>query len=531
LAALGGVAAELAGDRATASWPKPIRTWALEGPKPPAELIAEISRESSGDLDVLAQLYEQIVSGRSRRRLGTFFTPPPLVDFMLDRARALIGEPAVVIDPGAGVGAFSLAARRRWPNAEVVAVDINLVTLGLLAARSDAGVTLVLDDYLSWALGPKVPRLRRRLWIGNPPYTRHQELPADLKQRARIASGGLVPSGLAGLSAYFLAVTLRAMAPEDAMCLLLPGSWTDARYGKRLRSALRDLTTRSVEFCGFGSQVSVFPGTRVTAMVVAIGPNRGNDEQPMTTSHVSLDATHVEVARSVGRSRHGDSIEGLGTWLWRRSRAPVVAAVPLRQVARVRRGVATGANRIFLLTDADRARLPLAATVAAVRRLRHVSGDRLTQDAHDHLGAIGERRWLLKLADPSLLDDPTVATLLEKAAAAGIANRYLASHRDPWYLVESVDPPDLLISPMGKQRMRVVVNEVRAVPSNALYGLYVRGGAAMAMRLATWLNGPEGQASLMSGARAYGAGLFKLEPRDLEAVPVPARIMHDPDEP
>jgi hypothetical protein len=80
---------------------------------------------------------------------------------------------------------------------------------------------------------------------------------------------------------------------------------------------------------------------------------------------------------------------------------------------------------------------------------------------------------------------------------------------------------------MGKQRMRVVVNDVKAVPTNSLYGLYLNGNTARAVRLATWLNGPEGQASLLAVARAYGAGLFKLEPRDLEAVPVPARIMDD----
>ena len=524
LAALGGVAAALAGDEAIAEWPGPIRAWAVRGPRPPSDLIDEIRREGPGGLDVLAQMYEQIVSGRSRRRLGTFFTPPPLVDFMLDRAVAMVDAPSVVIDPGAGVGAFSLAARARWPGAEVVAVDVNLVTLGLLAARADGNIALVLDDYLSWASGTTVPPRTPRLWIGNPPYTRHQELPSDLKQRARSVSGGLVVSGLAGLSAYFLAATLNALAPNDAMCLLLPGSWTDTRYGRPLRAALRDLTNRPIQFYGLGSEAIVFPGTLVSAVVVAVGPQAGGDAMPMSTSHARLDDLHVEASRPVRRSRHGDSIERLGTWLWRRAKTPPVAGIPLREIARVRRGVATGANSFFLLTDTDRARLPPAAVVRAVRRMRHLSGDRITPEAHDHLGALGERRWLLRLLDPALLDDPAVSELLKAAVAAGVPRRYLASHRDPWYVVESVDPPDLIISPMGKRRMRVIINEVRAIPTNSLYGLYVRGDPATAERLAAWLNEAEGQASLLGVARAYGAGLFKLEPRDLEAVRVPAWI-------
>ena len=520
LMAVGGIARVLAGDRCTA-WPDALKVWASAAPEPPRALMESVRRELDGGKDVLALLYEGIVSGRNRRRLGTFFTPASVVDFMLDTAEKMIPQPAVVIDPGAGVGAFSLAAKRRWPMAQVFAIDVNVATLGLLAARPQADINLVHQDYLAWSVGQSVPASKPRLWIGNPPYTRHQELSADLKGAASKASGDLVTSGLAGLSAYFLAVTLATLAPQDAMCLLLPGSWTEARYGKPLRKKLRDMTDRRVELIGFGSEVDVFPGTRVTAMMVVVGPREAVAAQKMRTSVAHLTASAVSVGRSVDRSRQDGAVEGMGGWLWPRKRSVVADSVSLSEVARVRRGVATGANEFFLLTAVERAKYPEVATVRAIRRLRNVSGDHLTLAVHNRLADLGERCWLLRINDPSLLANPAVEDWMRRATDAQIPDRYLASHREPWYEVEAVEPPDLILSPMGKTRMRAVVNHVRAIPSNALYGVYLDGNLEQASRLAAWLNGAAGQTALLERARTYGAGLFKLEPKDVLVLRIP----------
>ncbi|MBI4304889.1 MAG: methyltransferase [Chloroflexi bacterium] len=525
LAAVGGIAAALVGERVS-RWPIDLRRWASAAPKPPQDLIDGAKRKLEADEDVLAALYEGIVSGRNRRRLGTFFTPPLVVEFMLERAEHALGQPAIVIDPGAGVGAFSLAAKRRWPHAEVVAVDINVVTLGLLGARPGADVTLVLDDFLVWAAGANVPARQPRLWIGNPPYTRHQELAPAVKDAASVAAGHLVSSGLAGLSAYFLAVTLRALAPSDALCFLLPGSWTAARYGRPLREALRDLTDRPVALVGFGSEVDVFPGTRVTAMVLVVGPACTGAPQSLTTATASLDPSGVTVGHPVLRDRRDGAIEDLGGWLWPRQQSGYSDHVLLGDIARVRRGVATGANDYFLLTATEKAALPEAATVRAIRRLRHLDGDRLSSEAHEGLAALGEKCWLLRIDDSGLIKDPALQEWLQRATNSGVPQRYLASRRNPWYLVEAVVPPDVILSPMGKRRMRAVVNEAEVIPSNALYGVYLEDKAD-AQRIVEWLNRPEGQIALLERARAYGAGLFKLEPKDVLALRIPRSILAD----
>lgn len=518
---VGGIAAALGSEHLVA-WPPDVRDWAERAPRPPASLVRDLRGALEGDPDILALLYEEVVSGPNRRRLGTFFTPPNVVEFMLGRAEAQTGEPRSVVDPGAGVGAFAILAARRWPKAQVISVDVNVVTLGLLAARAPDNVKLVHGDYLQWArTEERAPGAR--LWIGNPPYTRHHELTTNQKNEAIEAGGGLVKSRLAGLSAYFLAVTLNVMRPEDSLCFLLPANWTDARYGRSLRAWLSEESTRALECYGFDSNVDVFPGTRVAAMVIALGPSRSTSEQkPFSTASANLEPMGVVTSDLIKRDR--SEIEQLGAWLWPRATEMPSGGSQLRTIGRVRRGVATGANRHFLLTDQARRALPANATKPILRRLRYVDGDRITTEVHRDLADRGERCWLVTLGDEVALDDPGIVSWMAAAEAADIRKRYLIRNRDPWYAVEATEPPDVIVSPMGKRKFRAVINDAGVLIANALYGIYLDGKSELAEPLVKWLNCPSGQAALAHRARVYGSRLLKLEPRDLGDVWVPKEV-------
>src|SRR4051794_3198211 len=82
LGALGGIAAVIGGER-VADWPEPLRRWATLAPPPP-EVLTEAIREGLGRWhDPLCVLYDASISAAHRRRLGTVFTPEPMVEHML----------------------------------------------------------------------------------------------------------------------------------------------------------------------------------------------------------------------------------------------------------------------------------------------------------------------------------------------------------------------------------------------------------------------------------------------------------------
>lgn len=525
------VGAVASGDRGT--WPAEVREWAETGPTPPDELVALVRDGLDDEADVLATIYERAVTPRNRRRLGTFFTSAVLVEHMLDTGERLAGRaPDVVVDPGAGVGAFSLAAARRWGAAHVIAVDINVVTLGLLAARMDhAGLSdraeLVLGDFVGWL--SKRQRDPESVWltVGNPPFTRSQSLDAETKQEAADAAGELVASGHATLSTLFAAAVARNLEPQDAMALVLPAAWTYTRSSRELRAGLWMERHRGLELHRWPTSARAFTGPSVTATVIAVGAKQGA-AQPFVHGVATVVDGRVVVSDTRRHDRAGDCPDPLPGGAGRRALvdAPMYR---LEDVFRPRRGVATGANSYFFLTEDEARVLPDGATRPGICTLRGtpMSQIALNREAWLSLSANGGRCHLLDI-DGHSARDREVAALLARGREQGLHERYLCRQRTPWYRLEEMDVPDALLSPLiTAQGLRIVTNEVGAMPSNSLYGLFLREGvdAEAGARVIAWLRSDGGVAALRDRGRQFAGGSIKLEPRELRALPIPEQIV------
>lgn len=521
LAALGGLVRCLLDDIPT-DWPEALRTWVEQGPVPPADVVDGARTLMDGSGDWFATVYEHVVAGPNRRRLGTFFTPPNVVDLMLERASVVLPTPTTIVDPGAGVGAFSAAAAKQWPDAKVQAVDVNVVTLGLLAARlrsrgQSGRVELILEDFIAWVQGAGSIG-GGRLFLGNPPYTRHQELTRATKNRALKATNDLVESGLSGLAAYFLGASIAHLADDDALCFVLPGSWTEARHGAGLREWMWESVKRPIELLAFPPDVEIFPGTRVNAVVATIGPTT-TTEADLSAGHISTGQHLTIEAKPV--ERHGDPPVSFGPLLWPTQARDHADTVALSTLGRVRRGVATGANHFFFLTDDEAKLIPKRLVRPGIRRLRELDGEVLDQRAHDALGKSGRRRWLLTLNGPEDIRAKAVRSLIASGEEEGYSDRYLTRIRKHWYVVEPADAPHIIVSLMSKDGFRSVLNPLGAIPSNSMYGIHL-DDPSVAPKLCAWLNSTQGQKAIQSRARHYSDGLLKLEPRDYMAVPIPA---------
>lgn len=529
LGALGGIARAIADER-VADWPSDVRRWAEIAPTPPEELVEAIRQAIGSEQDPLSALYEASISAANRRRLGTVFTPKLLVDYMVEQAaKELKGPPACVIDPGAGVGAFTLAAARRWPRARVVAVDVNVVTLGLLAARlafeadhpecskDVAQIDLVHQDYLDalpaffdeGAPGPV-------LALGNPPYTRVQELPDGMRKKAVALSGDILKSGHANLAVIFQAATLTCMRKDDISCMVLPGSLAYTHASQGLRRNLWN-SRRAVSVSRTRATTRAFAGRSVQAAVLLIGAER-KKRSPMNIARVEISGGALNTVEEWKQSRSGQE---LNNWFWipgSQHHAREDNVLYLSDVAVVRRGIATGANEFFFLTDAEASKMPKDVIVAAVPSLRGFSGETLDEAAHKNMGGESARRWLLSVPQDYLLSGALAVRIREYEPE--VKGRHLPSKRRLWYSIVEFSRPQILIAPLSKSRFRVVLNEIEAVPSNNLFGISMRNGGSP-VRLAHWLRSDDGQVELRRISRRYHGGSFKLEPGSLAALRLP----------
>jgi hypothetical protein len=209
-----------------------------------AKVIAEARSQIRAGHDLLGTGFCRLRSARERRQHGATYTPAPIVDAMIEWACSENPAPDRIVDPGAGSGRFLIGAARTFPDAELVAVDVDpLATLMLRANAAVHGfadrLTVRLADYRRLTLpavsGPT-------LFIGNPPYIRHHDVGEQWKSWFAATANrlGFAASKLAGLHIHFFFKTRELARHGDNGAFITAAEWLDVNYGDALRRLLTD---------------------------------------------------------------------------------------------------------------------------------------------------------------------------------------------------------------------------------------------------------------------------------------------------
>ncbi|WP_350350471.1 hypothetical protein ABS642_13350 [Microbacterium sp. A8/3-1] len=540
LSVLGGLVSAIVAKDSLVGWPADVQAWLSDGPSAPATVVEAAVRAVRETPDeTLAAIYAQLVSSSNRRALGTFFTPRPEVQLMLDMWQEAEGDPSTVVDVGAGVGVFTVSASQRWPTAGVYGVDVNPVTLGLLALRAwigqmrleepasrAAGIRIVREDFTTW-----IERLELtqgpRLILGNPPYTRSQLMSAADRTRLEQAAGGLC-GARASLSALITAISLLHLGPKDGISLLLPAQWLESEYARPLRNHLSALENRRIELRLVDSRL--FADAQVDAVVLQVGPERAGPAEFVVAAWTRERQSHRR--RLISRNRLLDvswralfEEESLSTF------GEEEADAPLSDFCRLRRGTATGANDFFVLSDQDVEHHGLRKwAIPLVRRLFKYSDDIGTEEL-ERAGVL-EKRWLLVATSEDRIPGGALDLYLSTGEVAEVDRAYLCRVRPrDWYdLHHDLVVPDIIVGPMTREKMRFATNRAGAAIVNNLYGWSWAEDLPSESRVAIveWLRTPEGQRAVLGAARRQGAGLKKIEPRALANVRIPQRVAQSP---
>jgi adenine-specific DNA-methyltransferase len=508
------------------------------GPGPAVDLAAIRDSIRAGE-DPLGEAFCLLRGRAERRALGQTFTPPGIIDSMISWAAGKGGSggsgegrgPVRVVDPGSGSARFLIAAGRRWRQAALIGAEIDpvaaLVGRASLAAAGLAGRSRVLlEDYRTLRLPPAAGPT---LFLGNPPYLRHHQIPAHWKDWLRSTAHrlGLPSSGLAGLHVYFFLATAIQAVPGDLGAFITAAEWLDVNYGSLVRALmLGSLGGESVHLIEPAvpvfsdalatSAISCFrpgraPGPlrlRRVASLAELGPLGGG--VPVPTGSLTATARWgpmLTAARPGGPSNPGGPSRPVG-------RLPA-GRVALGELCRVHRGQATGANAIwvsaagvgvpkrFLFPTVTRARelfqagevLPVATPLRAVIDLPAELGELSAEELHD------------------------VELFLRRARAAGAADSYIAQHRRPWWRVRLREPPPILATYMARRPPAFVRNLAGARYLNIAHGIYPREPLPEAALdgLAAFLR----KCVVHGQGRVYAGGLVKFEPGEMERLPVP----------
>jgi adenine-specific DNA-methyltransferase len=486
-----------------------------------ARFIADTRAQIQAGQDPLGTTFCSLRSAELRRQRGATYTPAPIVDAMVAWADGEGVSPARVIDPGAGSGRFLLAAAERFPDAQLVGVDIDpLATLMLRANAAVRGFASRLIVHLTDYRRLELAAIEgATLFIGNPPYVRHHDI--DERWKAWFAATakrhGQAVSKLAGLHIHFFFKTRELARAGDFGTFITAAEWLDVNYGSVLRNMLAD---------GLGGTAVhiIDPKARPFADALATGAvtcfRVGHRPAALTMRSVATLDDLAPLSR--GKSVAWADVSGARKWSALVRDAPPVPSgfIELGELFRVHRGQVTGSNSVWIESE-DAPDVPLRFKRIAVTGARE-----LMRAGPELKSAVGLKRVVDLPTDLDVLGTDELRAIrkfLAWAKGLGAHETYTARHRRAWWSVGLLEPAPVLCTYMARQAPAFVRNLIKARHLNIAHGLYPvepLSEDALADILA-YLRGHIGT----SGGRVYAGGLVKFEPKELERTLVP-RIEH-----
>ena len=492
-------------------------------PAAPRSVLSALRAAVADGGDPLGDAFCRLRDPERRRPDGAIYTPAPIVASMIEWA-ASEAPPARVVDPGAGSGRFAVAAGRRFARAELVAVERDPVAaIACRAHLALAGLAdrarVVVDDYRGADLGIASGRT---LYLGNPPYVRHHQIPAGWKEWLTLTAHahGLEASQLAGLHVHFFLATAARARAGDSGAFITSSEWLDTNYGRLVRELLLGpLGGQAIHV--LEPTAVPFEDAAVTAAITcfAVGRPPGGAIRMRRLERVG-DLGALAGGREVAAERLGSAPR----WspLTRKARAVPGGHVQLGEICRVHRGAVTGRNSTWVVRSGE-ADLPESVLFASITRARELFDAGTTLSGTDHLRRVVDLPPDLDVFEGA--ERRRIARFLKEARSNGAHDGYIARARRTWWSVGLRSPAPILATYMARRPPAFIRNEVGARHINIAHGLYPRTelGEEVLARLVRGLR----RSVCVDDGRTYAGGLTKFEPREMERLMVPDPFVAD----
>jgi hypothetical protein len=458
------------------------------------------------------------------REKGQFWTPFWVAEAMLQ----YVCKTDLIFDPAVGNGSFLNALRQNgFSDISFYGFDVDENQLASPIFQSK-NCTVEHRDFLK-----NPPPQKFKSIISNPPYIRHHRIAEETKKylknlTARIT--GFSIDGRAGYHIYFLIQALNLLETGGKLAIILPADSCEGIFADKLwRWITEKFCVRAV--VNFSENAAPFPSLDTNAIVFFIensAPRNSlkwikvNQSNSLELSNFVASNFELKNFETIEISER-NLTEALKTGFSRpeNNHRPKYL---LSDFATVMRGIATGANEFFFLTEQQvrDLRIPREFLKSCVGRTRDVIGDVLTKEDLLRLDSISRPTLLLSVEKPFEELPPEITDYLQKGVELKLPERSLIKLRKPWYKQEKRKTPEFLFAYLGRRSSRFIKNEAQIVPLHCLHCVYTHSKDARHIKnLHQVLNHPDTLQNLHLVSKSYGAGALKAEPQNLKNLPIP----------
>lgn len=475
----------------------------------------------------------------SRNKLGQFATPSNLADEMIKFAKNNLSEGKKIrfFDPAFGSGSFYSSLLKNFDSSQIIesrGFEID-PDYGNPSKKfwETSNLKLSIADFVK-AIPPKNKNHLSDLIVCNPPYVRHHHISAfikrDLKEKIRERCG-IQFSGLAGLYCYFLGLSHSWMAKDGLAGWLIPSEFMSVNYGKILKEYLLSKVTL-IRIHRFDPHEVQFDDALVSSAVVFF-----RNKLPLTNHEIefSFGGSLLKPKQIESITREEVQKETKWTRFPYRKKDKRKSILDLGDLFKIKRGLATGNNKFFILTKEQirEHKLNLFHFKPILPSPRYLKVTEIRSDSNG-IPQIAPTFFLLDCKLDSLSVQrryPSLWNYLEHGKIR-VNEGFLCSNRTPWYKQEERQPAPFLFTYMGRfngvqgKSFRFILNHSNATATNVYLMLYpkpvletfIQKDKYLKKRIWHWLNKIQTK-TLINEGRVYGGGLYKLEPKELSRVP------------
>lgn len=446
---------------------------------------------------------------------GQFFTDPKIASFMVSLLE--IKDNKSLLDPAVGKGIFVESALKNKDNIKITAIDIDKKmikeTSNQISFSKIKNIELIQKDYLNYFMSTKFDYI-----ICNPPYNKFQAVKKrETYKKVFEKKYGIALSGYSNQCVYFLIKSLNELNENGKCCYIIPYEFLNTGYGTVIKNYIKK-NKKLTKLYLFNNQFSAFDDAITTTCIMLFDNYSVNNEYFNIYDINSFDDLNVK--KEPKKKIFFDELDAKEKWTkyfngTTYTEKHFSGLVQFKNIARVKRGIATGNNNYFVLNKEKVFKYGLSEDVCL----------KCITKSSDIKEPIFDEKYFNKLESENkgvyIFNGENAVNkrdfdYIDKGEKEGINNAYLLKIKNPWYKLEKKEIAPIWISVFARDKIKVVrnlygINNLTTFHSVFLNRTYIKYTNLLFCYLLT----PLSQKILYMNKREYGDGLSKFEPNDL----------------
>jgi adenine-specific DNA-methyltransferase len=463
---------------------------------------------------ILEKEYKKQTSLSHRKKYAQFFTPEPvakmMIDWVFDKSQV-----QTLLEPAFGLGVFSRLVLEQKKDISITSFDVDPVIFEIAKQNFNkfSNINYFLEDYLFNDWNSKYDAI-----ICNPPYFKFHDYEnkktlEEIKKRLNINL-----SGFTNAYTLFLLKSIYQLKEDGRAAYIIPSEFLNSDYGKLVKEYLiKSKTLKHIVLFDF--EKNVFDDALTTSVIILLEKNNSTDK--ISFSNIK-DFKALKAYPNVPTFEY--EVEKLDpnikwrTYYTEQKSKKYKDLIPFRKVAKVVRGIATGANEYFTFNQSKAEKYKIAndCLLPCITKSKDVTSPFFTKEVFKNL--------IKKDANIYLIDacvnesDINIQKYINIGKETEINKKYLTSKRTPWYSLENRPPSPIWVGVFNRNGLKFIRNEANISNLTTFHCIYPDSNFFYKINidlLFAYLLTDVANQIFSDNQREYGDGLKKFEPNDL----------------